>query len=239
MVKANAYFVSDLHLFARRSQATAYLATMKQRARGAHTFVLGGDIFDFRWTTLASVDQTVNAAANWLRDLVESAPRCQFHMLLGNHDHHGCLIKRLQKLADEQENLSWDPYYLRLGDSIFLHGDAVDGDATHDGLVQLREGNPKHVKRGPTANMLYDTVVQTGVHRAAPVVAYPKRRTARRLLEYLEDVGHGAAAGARNVYFGHTHRPLHAYEYRGVRFHNGGAPIKGVPFRIVAAEAPG
>lgn len=210
---------------------------MRQRAQRADTFVLGGDIFDFRWTTLSSVDRTVDAAAHWLRELVESAPQCQFHMLLGNHDHHDCLMKQLRHLDAAHENLAWDPYFLRIGDSIFLHGDAADGKATHQGLIDARTRKPLHKKRGQTANLLYDAVVRTGAHRTLPVVAYPNRRTTKRLLRYLRDVGHGPETGIRHVYFGHTHRALDAYECEGVLFHNGGAPIRGVPFRIVAATA--
>ncbi len=233
MPLGHAYFVSDLHLFSRRSRAGEHLPALRAAARKADTFVLGGDIFDFRWTTLASVDRTVDAAAKWLGELVTSAPRCQFHMLLGNHDHHGCLMKRLDRLAAWHENLSWDPFYFRRGDCIFLHGDAADGDATHGRLVQARTRRPHHKKQGAAANLLYDAVVSAHVHRTVPAIAYPHRRTAGRLLNYLGDIGHTYDAGVRQVYFGHTHRALDAYELAGVRFHNGGAPIRGVPFRIV------
>lgn len=230
-----AYFVSDLHLFARRSSAEEHLEPMRRLAQRAGTFVLGGDIFDFHWTTLDSIAHTVDAAEHWLSDLVGSAPHCEFHMLLGNHDHHGCFMQRLGKLAGAHENLRWDPYFVRLGESLFLHGDAADGDATHAGLQKARRSK-LHAKRGRTANMLYDAVIQTGAHRPVPIMAYPKRRTARRLLKYMHDIGHGPKTGTRNVYFGHTHRALDGYQYGGVNFHNGGAPIKGVPFRIVPAD---
>jgi hypothetical protein len=52
----------------------------------------------------------------------------------------------------------------------------------------------------------------------------------------LESIGEGPDTGVRDVYFGHTHKNLANYRYRGLTFHNGGAPIKGVKFRIVEAR---
>ena len=74
--------------------------------------------------------------------------------------------------------------------------------------------------------------------RRKPVKAYPRRGAARRLLGYLKEKGQGGETGVQNVYFGHTHRAVHDYGLDGVKFHNGGAPIHGVPFRIVQADAP-
>jgi len=63
------------------------------------TFVLGGDIFDFVWTTRDSIAESVDEAADWLQSLVEHAPNCQFHFLLGNHDCYEPFVKRLAELA--------------------------------------------------------------------------------------------------------------------------------------------
>lgn len=237
MNKARTYFVSDLHLFARRSTAEQYVVEIQKRARRAENFVLGGDIFDFRWSTMQCNNRTLDAATDWLDSLVRSAPACQFHFLMGNHDHHNLMAERLESLSDAHDNLAWDPYLLRLGESVFLHGDAADGDATHQRLVQSRENARHHQPRGNAASTAYEVVLRTGIHRGVPVMAYPRRRTAKRLLRYLDEVGHGKESGVRHVYFGHTHRPLDAYQHDGIEFHNGGAPIRGVPFRIVSAKA--
>ncbi|MCA9268121.1 MAG: metallophosphoesterase [Planctomycetales bacterium] len=238
MPTAKTYFVADLHLFAQRSQGHAHLRSMRQLAAQAETFVLGGDIFDFRWSTLGSSAATVAAASAWLTDLTKAAPRCQFHMLLGNHDHHDPFIDALEGLCNRQENLSWHPYFVRMGDSFFLHGDAADRDGTEASLTNARQQAQGHTHRtrGRAASWLYDVAIHAGLHRPVPVFAYPKRRTARRLLSYMNEVGHGPETGVEHVYFGHTHRPMSNYRYRGVKFHNGGAPIKGVGFRIVSAH---
>lgn len=235
MTSHRVYFVSDLHLFAQRSQGEDHLSAIQKLSQNADTFVLGGDIFDFQWTTLRTIDATIAAAADWLQRLAEGSPNCQFHLLLGNHDHHDEFVAHLRLLEQAHANLSWHPYYLRLGDSLFLHGDAADGDATHTTLEESRRRHRKR-KRGVTANWLYDMFVRAGLHRPVPVLVYPKRRTARRLLAYLDEIGHGRASGVAHVYFGHTHRALNGYQYGGVAFHNGGAPMQGVDFRIVPAR---
>lgn len=235
MTADRVYFVSDLHLFTRRSLAERYFDEIRKRSREADHFVLGGDIFDFQWTTLDSIDETVTAAAHWLAELAASSPNCRFHLLLGNHDHHGEFIDRLDALDQAQANFAWHPYFVRLDSSLFLHGDAADGGGCPVKLERKRLKKPVTKKRGVTANWLYDMFVRAGLHRPVPVLAYPKARTAKRLLKYMERIGHGPATGVEHVYFGHTHRELNDYRYGGISFHNGGAPMVGVPFRIVAA----
>src|SRR5256885_311664 len=87
----NTYFLSDLHLLSRRSRADLHVPAIHAAAGRANAFILGGDIFDFRWSTLPSADEAVKHAIRWLDDLVASHPRCEFHFIQGYHDriHHG------------------------------------------------------------------------------------------------------------------------------------------------------
>jgi len=73
------YFVSDLHLFAQRSLAHRHKETIYSAAEQAETFIFGGDIFDFAWTTRASIEQTVDDAASWLARVGAPAPGRPFH----------------------------------------------------------------------------------------------------------------------------------------------------------------
>ena len=41
------------------------------------------------------------------------------------------------------------------------------------------------------------------------------------------------SGGTEQVYFGHTHESLASYRQSDVLFHNPGAPIRGLDFRIV------
>lgn len=229
------FFVSDLHLLANRSNAHGYLEEMVRAAMRAEVFVLGGDTFDFRWSRM-SILKAVDRASTWLEQLTAFCPACQFHLVLGNHDYHQAFIDRLVDLERRIANLHWHRYYVRLGNSVFLHGDVADREMDARSLAESRDKWLDEEQRGSFANMLYDAVVLTRLHKPMPHLIFSKRLVVRRILGYLESVGQGPGNGVRDVYFGHTHKKLAAYRYHGLTFHNGGAPIKGIKFRIIEAK---
>jgi hypothetical protein len=228
-------FVADLHLFTRRSDAHRYLGAIRRAAARSAVFVLGGDIFDFRWSTLGTTHATMDAAVGWLEELAAAHPDCQFHYLLGNHDYHRPFLDKLAEREGLLPNLFWHQFYLRLGDHVFLHGDAAGRRMTPEKLVRLRSRGQHARPPGRFRRRAYDLIHRTGLHRTIPYLVSPKRRTARRLAIYLERLGEGPHTGVRHIYFGHTHRRVSAYRYRGMVFHNGGAPIQGQKFRILEA----
>ena len=216
--------------------AHRYLEQIARTAAHAEVFVLGGDIFDFRWAGMPIL-RSVGRAVQWLLELTSSCPQCHFHLVLGNHDYHQVFIDRLVRLEKQVHNLSWHRYYVRLGNSVFLHGD-VAGRPRMDArrLAEARDQWLDKRRRGPFLSRLYDVVVLTRLHKPVAHLVFSKRIVVRRILKYLESIGQGPGDGVRNVYFGHTHRRLSNYRYRGLVFHNGGAPIKGMKFRIVEAR---
>jgi UDP-2,3-diacylglucosamine hydrolase len=235
---SHCYFVSDLHLFANRSEAHRYLEAIERAAGRAKTFVLGGDIFDFRWATLASIGHAVDEAARWLAELAADCPKTQFHFLLGNHDYHQGFIDRLGTLKQQTPNLDWHRFYFRQGGNVFIHGDVADRKTSAEMLASQRARWLHRRKRGPMMSRLYDLVVMAHLHRPVPYFVYRRRTVAKRILAYLRGIGQGPEHGVRHVYFGHIHRPMSHYHYGGLTYHNGGAPIKGTKFRIVEV-APG
>ena len=80
------YVISDLHLFTERSVAPVYQDAINKAASGAEFFVLNGDVFDFRWTTLDSAEKTAHVAVEWIETLARSSPNCRFFYIMGNHD---------------------------------------------------------------------------------------------------------------------------------------------------------
>ena len=64
-----------------------YAEAIRTAARRSAVLVLGGDIFDFSWSTLPTLEDTVEAAFHWLQRLAGEHPQCQIHYLLGNHDY--------------------------------------------------------------------------------------------------------------------------------------------------------
>lgn len=230
-----ACFVSDLHLFANRSRGARHLNAIRQTAARSEYCILGGDIFDFKWSTLPSGDHTLDAALSWLHDLAVSVPDCRVHFLLGNHDYHPGLIARLPLLAQSLRNFEWERFFLRKGNTMFLHGDVADRKMTAARLEQRRE-KFRHEPRSRVHHRAYDLLVNAQVHDVLPKAVYPKRLVARRILSYLENIGHGPETGIEHVYFGHTHRAVNGYSHCGLTFHNGGAPIGRSRYRILELE---
>lgn len=231
-----ACFISDLHLFANRSRGDDHLHAIQRAADQADLCVLGGDIFDFRWSTLPSISATVDAAVRWLHDLCEAAPNSRVEFLLGNHDYHAALIQRLPELSQHVSNFEWHRFYIREGNTVFLHGDVADRKMTADGLQKRRERSLDHEQKGKYHSQAYDLVVKSRVHLLVPRAVYPRRLVARRIVSYLKHIGQGPETGVQQVCFGHTHRPLRDYRYRGIAFHNGGAPIGTGRFDILDVD---
>lgn len=228
-------FVSDLHLFSRRTRGHLIDADIVAAARRSRVCVLGGDIFDFKWSSHSSHEASLTAAVEWLCRLIEAVPECQFHFVLGNHDDLPALVALLPELATRYANFFWDRFYLRLGDTVFLHGDAADRKMSHDRLSDRRD-RFSHAPRQRWAHGLYGLVVHSQMHRLIPHAVYPPLFVADRLLKYLREVHQGPEEGVRQVCFGHTHRPMAGYSRGGVVFHNGGAPIGRAYYRIVEIQ---
>ncbi len=229
-----AAFVSDLHLFARRSHGHLHLPSLQQAAQSVNHFILGGDIFDFRWATLHQ-EAAINSAVSWLRDLAVLSPQCRFHFLLGNHDDHQGLVARLPELSDELPNFEWHRFFLRLGSNLFLHGDAADRKLTAVRLTRRRD-TFRHSTPAPWRHDAYHWLLKTRIDQLVCRAAHPRRLVVRRLMCYLRDIQQGPEQGVRSVYFGHTHREIDGFRYNGLVFHNGGAPIGKARFRILHAD---
>jgi UDP-2,3-diacylglucosamine pyrophosphatase LpxH len=230
--------VSDLHLFCPRSRADRYQLTMRAAAQESDVFVLNGDIFDFRWSTMPSPERTVEAALEWLSDFVDAAPHCRFHYVLGNHDHYGLLMDALPGFSSARSNFDWSTYYWRFGPALFLHGDVANGTMTAEQFMQYRQGWLNDANRGPLSQRVFDVAFLLGLHRAISYFAFPRNVVIKRLHHYVEDIGHGPDRGVKTVYFGHTHKVIPEHEHEGVRYRNSGAAMPGVPFHILREDVP-
>jgi UDP-2,3-diacylglucosamine hydrolase len=218
-------------------------AVFHRAARDAHTFILGGDIFDFRWRGKLAMDEAIDQSRRWLERLIENNTACRYYYLLGNHDSHPDFVERLQELSEQLPNFVWERHLLRIDKSIFLHGDIVDrriryGDTHHEILDEyraLKEGraDPKLV-----SHYMYEAAVLARLHRVVVTVGKRKELVMRRLARYLEAHELGPSGGIEQVYFGHTHRQMKDVPYAGLKFHNPGAAIRGLPFEMIDAQLP-
>ncbi|WDI41909.1 metallophosphoesterase [Bremerella sp. P1] len=233
------WFLSDLHMFSRRSIYHEHEDEILSRAAEARVFVLGGDIVDFSWTTLPSVEATIDASMQWLTDLVESNRGCQFHYLLGNHDCHADFVKRLGDVAESHENFHWEPYFLRIGSAVMLHGDAVHLK-NRTNLALATQRNRKHQFKQPEyRHQIYEMAIRSRLHAVVGKLANPRRVVAGRIWDYLTNEKVDMGNSVRNVYFGHTHVPMSDYAFRGIQFHNGGASISGLKFNMLPMQLDG
>jgi UDP-2,3-diacylglucosamine pyrophosphatase LpxH len=219
-------FLSDLHLFSRRSIGQQLWDQHRSAVRAASSIVLGGDMFDFRWSQLGGLTATVNAASEWLENAIAINPDASWVYLLGNHDCHPRMQAMLASLSQSCPNFSWSPHVWRIGSNVFLHGDALDGMRRSRGLDKYRSAFHDETPKGAMGNLLYSAVVQTRLHGVVPRLRYTRQQTCRRLLEYLEGSDKDLLADVRNIYFGHTHVPMHAYRCDGFDFYNTGCGIR-------------
>ena len=169
-----------------------------------------------------------------------SSPQCKIHYLLGNHDYCQEFLDYLDEHAHRIPNFAWHHFYLRLGANVFLHGDVVEKRSmTHERLLAYRSHWLHQPLAGKISRGAYDIVHNVRLHKPWAYLLHTKRRVARKILKYLDLAGAGPETGVRQVYFGHIHRRMFNYHYRGVTFHNCGAPIKGLRFRILEGSYDG
>jgi UDP-2,3-diacylglucosamine hydrolase len=227
-----AYFVSDLHLFSRRSTGDEFLPELKEKVRNAHTIVLGGDIFDFKWSTHGSAERSCVRACDWIDDLLRENDQCEFHYILGNHDSNPLFVNHLKDFAGHHELFFWHRYFARLDHCLFLHGDIADGSLDHAVLDSRRAKLERKQRKLKAWHVAYDMAIHARLHRLA-ILSIRELVVLQRVSDYARQIGHGKDAGVTDVYFGHTHMDLDGVEHHGMRFHNGGAAIRGLQFRIV------
>jgi UDP-2,3-diacylglucosamine hydrolase len=171
--------------------------------------------------------------------LLEVNPDCEFHYILGNHDANPQLTRLLTELSKCEERFQVHPHLLRLDDAVYLHGDIIDANIPlnerfHAALDDRRLRGEQRRRPPWIQHAMYDAVVKTRLHRWVAHVANANERVLRRVTRYLEWAGHGPDSGVEQVFFGHTHRPLHRVPFAGLRFSNPGASIYGMDCNILS-----
>jgi hypothetical protein len=258
-------FTSDLHLFSPRSAGTPVAERLLERSREVDCIVLGGDIFDFRWSDRGSHQKTLDDAQAWLERFANACAPTWVAFLPGNHDCHPDFLYRLSRLSDRHDNFIWLPHHFRLGDCLFLHGDLLDAGG-FDKLAGYRSQFHHNQPQPQWAHRGYDLAVGTRLHQLIPRLVHRPEATCQRLLGSLEvlqatpensvetagicppelltvlpssagEVIQAQAGPLRQVFFGHTHVPLQRFELDAIHFHNPGAALRHMQPEIHAFEA--
>jgi len=232
---SQSYVISDLHYFSQRSVLPTYWSSICKALEQSKHFVLNGDIFDFRWSTVGDFAETARKAKTWLSNLMQQAPQCEFHYILGNHDSLPLFVETLSELAEETPNLSVHKTCFRLGNNIFLHGDIYGNNMNAADLIAYRENFHRAASkpRGSAANALYSLFVATQLHHL-PRMLIPRDVICRRILEFLGNTVPEYLNEPTHIYFGHTHNPFEAYHYRDHYFYNTGSTIKYMKFNMLS-----
>jgi UDP-2,3-diacylglucosamine hydrolase len=223
-------------LLAHRSQAQRHQPVIFDAVRRAERVVLGGDIFDFRWSMHADERASLAAGQRWLETLFTLNPAAQFHYVLGNHDCLASWTSRLDRLAGHHAGFAWHEYYLLLNSTIFLHGDAADRFVSHPRLVRRRQRWARVQQAARPRHWAYAAAVRLRMHQLPGRLWHSPRRTARRIEHYLQSLNLSGDPPITQVVYGHTHRPVDGYVHQGVRYFNGGAPLSGTDFRVLEVQ---
>lgn len=226
-------FVSDLHLFSSRSNASEHHELIRASIEGSDLCVWGGDLFDFRWSRLTDEKATIRQALTWLDNWYEQFPSTPFLFLDGNHDAHAEFSNQLAAWSSARHRFDCGLNCIRVGDTLMLHGDVIEGGGTPDAFADYRDRWSDKPTAGRMASGVYDLAIATRVHRAAAVAVHRKRSTCLRLMRWMHRQPADATDGIRRIVFGHTHRRIDGYRVQGIEFHNGGAAIRHVPFAPV------
>lgn len=220
------YVLSDLHLFAERSNAEVYAEQIVEISHQAKFIVLNGDIFDFKWSRYPTTADTIKGALDWLDQLVSRNAGCDIHYIMGNHDG---LISFAQALENFQRpNFFWSPTHVKIGSSLFLHGD-LPLSGKNPFVRRLIEDE---VVPSDQLHKLYAHAVRFRLHRVADLLNH-KVKSVRMLYQTLQKYPSPELEGVKDIYFGHTHVCFEGFRFQGYTFHNTGGAIRGVSKKIL------
>jgi len=216
-------FVSDLHLFSPRSDAAHIPQQLAHVNAADQCLVLGGDIFDFRWSIRGSHELTLVAAIHWLEELLANTGDAHIRFLPGNHDCHPEFLARLAELSQLEPRFDYSEHQLQHGDALFLHGDVLDARGS---LAKYRAKFHHEEPQTNVKHRMYDLAVGIRLHKLVPLLRHRPEVTSRRLRLLIEALHLATPATFKRVFFGHTHAPVFGHQSQSVRYHNPGAALK-------------
>ena len=229
-------FISDLHLFSDRCCVQEHTDVIRRSIERSDLCIWGGDLFDFRWSRLGCEERSVSEAIAWLDRWTQQFPQKQFLYLDGNHDAHLPFRLDLKTWSQGVSTFNCGYNSVRIGDTVFTHGDVIEGRGSLQAFRDYRASWENKPVASRFASRAYDVAIAVRAHQVAALTAHRKRSTCLRLLRWLHRQDSESVTGVRRFVFGHTHRRLLDYEVGGVRFYNGGAAIRHVPFSPILID---
>jgi UDP-2,3-diacylglucosamine pyrophosphatase LpxH len=224
-------FVSDLHLFSQRSVGHVRMDGLQTTFPDADLLVLGGDVFDFKWSQLGSFPETLVAAENWFHQLMNDW-QGDVLFLPGNHDCVPAFLDKVECRISKLDRFYWRPHCAQLGDAVFLHGDVLDSQFGLNQLESYRARFHDEQPQSPMAHRMYQVAVAMRIHRAIPKIRHTTAKTCEKLLKWIPEISDDPSA-VRRAFFGHTHVAINGDTCGGVEFYNPGAALKHLSFQPV------
>jgi UDP-2,3-diacylglucosamine hydrolase len=232
-------FISDLHLFSSRSDAHDQVEALRSMQEECQCIVLGGDIFDLRWSQRGGLQPTIEAAEDWLSRLLDQTGKSRVIYLAGNHDCHPSFAEAMRGMADQRERFTWFEHALRIGDSLFLHGDLLHAKPTPEGLLEYRKKHHHEDSPHQMLNKAYDLAVQLRLHKAVARLGNSPKATCFRLQNSLQEFDHNnGGPPVERIFFGHTHVNIPGLELGQQTFFNPGAMLKHTKNAPIEFELP-
>lgn len=224
---------SDFHLFARRSRGEKLLSEVVAMVTTAEadSLIICGDLFDFRWSESASIDDACVRAVQWLEKLVSLLGETNLVYILGNHDGIEEFVPYLERLESKYKRFTWRGDYYQIGSTLFLHGDIpMKSKGERLGPRTYKVGE---TIKGKILNHMYDVITVTRT-----VNLYRKCVDANRKIPFLIKALKADAtfAGVEYLVFGHSH---HAFDTRvvdGIECINLGTGVVGYRFNPKTLE---
>ncbi len=226
-------FVSDLHVFSGRSVGETLPSELPLAYPDANLLILGGDIFDFKWSALGEKG-TLVAAEKWLLTLLEQW-QGKVMFLAGNHDCLPRFFDVMGNVAHRCDRFTWHDHQVQIGDALFLHGDLLDAGHHVSMLADYRYKFHPTTTQSTLSRKAYSAIVAMRLHRMAPKMRHRQVQTCQKLYNFLPQLVEKPSL-IRRVYYGHTHVSVVGREFQGVRFYNPGAALRHLAFKPIQFE---
>ena len=226
MAMTQGIVLSDLHLFAPRSDGFLRMEETMNAIQEKDVLILNGDTFDFRWSTIRPQEKAITQALNWVQELRENRFSGEIHFILGNHDCIPAFVDGLAKISD----IHCHDHLLALGKNLFLHGDCANRKMNLARFQKFRSSWANDRPKSGSAARAYDFSDSIGLSSLFHKIYFPTGTAVRRVVWHLDQVSPDWRGKTEHVFFGHTHLPFEDFEHDGIRFHNTGSAIQNMEF---------
>jgi UDP-2,3-diacylglucosamine pyrophosphatase LpxH len=212
--------------------------------------VINGDAVELDWGSYYSFKKVMIENAKLFKNLSVMFPKIKIIYILGNHDGYIEFYQILTSLAETTENFEVKPSFLRLGNTLFHHGDLMvklgnelyrdkgdlkklKTDFTKRKLKKLNDNFLTHKIKTPTVEVGYNIVQPMG----KDVLGNPNASMIN-FIKNSKKLDIDIMEGIEKVVVGHSHIPLYNYDCgNGILLSNSGATTKGKKFNPLIGYA--